>query len=426
MDNHLVRFAIAFLIGALIGIEREKANREDGARKSTGLRTFMLIAQAGAITAWLSVREAEPLYFVAGAVVCGALILAGYRSQLDGNPDGVGLTTEFAAFVTFLLGGLTMFQSPPLAVALGITTSAVLAYREVLHAAVDRMGWDDIYAGLKLLIVAFIVLPVVPREPVDPWGALNPYDMTWLVILIAGVSFLGYVIARWLGASRGTLITGLAGGLVSSTATTLSLSRRSRAKAPEGAHATLASGILISWAVMFARIVVTCLVVNVALAWQLALPMGVLALVALIGAFLNHRAGVRLPGDPGALRLRSPFSLSFAIKFAMLLAIVSLLVNRAQAVMDQRGVYAVAALAGLTDVDAITISMARGGEDMAIAVRAIIIAALANTLSKAALVRWSGNRALALRVLPWTLALVAGALVSIFALATRIGAHAAP
>jgi uncharacterized membrane protein (DUF4010 family) len=415
MDNPLVRFAIAFLIGALIGIEREKANREDGAQKSTGLRTFILIAQAGAITAWLSIQSAEPWVFAAGAVVCGAFILAGYRSQLAGDPTGVGLTTEFAAFVTFLLGGLTMFESPQLAVALGIITSAVLAYREVLHAAVDRMGWDDIYAALKLLIVAFIVLPVVPREPVDPWGALNPYDMTWLVILIAGLSFLGYAIARWLGPSRGTVVTGLAGGLVSSTATTLSLSRRSRAKIPEGASATLASGILVSWAVMFVRIVVTCLIVNGELARQLALPMGVMALVALIGAFLNHRAGVKLAGDPNALRLKSPFSLSFAIKFAVLFAVVALLVNRAQALMDERGVYAVAGLAGLTDVDAITLSMARGGENMLVAVRAIVIAVLANTLAKVALVRWSGNRALALRVLPSTLALVAGALVSIFA-----------
>lgn len=415
MESPLVRFAIAFLIGALIGIEREKVSREDGEKKATGLRTFILIAQAGATTAWLSVEAAEPWLFVAGAVVCAAFILAGYRSQLASDPDSIGLTTEFAAFVTYLLGGVTLFGNPQLAVVLAITTSAVLAYREVLHSAVDKMGRDDIYAGLKLLIVAFIVLPVVPREPVDPWGILNPYDMTWLVILIASLSFLGYAIARWLGPARGTIVTGLAGGMVSSTATTLSMSRRARARLPEGAVATLASGILVSWAIMFLRVVVTCAIVNPELARRLAIPMGVMALVAGITAFLNHRAGVKLPGDPQALKLKNPFSLTFAIKFALFFAVVAVLVNRAHAVMSERGVYAVAGLAGLTDVDAITLSMARAAESMQVALRAIIIAALANTLVKAGLVLWVGRGALARRVLPATAVLVAAAVVSFFA-----------
>ena len=412
VESYVLRFVITFLIGALIGIEREKANREDGADKTTGLRTFILIALAGGIAAWLSIETGAPWLFAAAAVVCGAFILAGYRSQLRVVPQSVGLTTEFAAFVTYLLGGVALYGHPELAVGLAIATSAILAYREILHSAVDRIGWDDIFAGLKLLIVAFIVLPLVPRDPVDPWGALNPYDMTWLVILIAGLSFLGYVVARWLGPRRGIAVTGIAGGMASSTATTLSLSRRARENASEGAAATLAGGILFSWMVMFLRVLVTVLIVNPGLARMLALPMGVLAIVACAGALWNHRAGTKLPADSKTLALRSPFSLRFAINFALLFAAVTLLVNRAQAMVSPSAVYGVAGLAGLTDVDAITLSLARSAEAQ-VAVAAITIAVVSNTVVKMGLVWSVGKRALARRVLPTALLLVVGAVASL-------------
>jgi uncharacterized membrane protein (DUF4010 family) len=315
-----------------------------------------------------------------------------------------------------LLGGVALFGYPQLAVGLAIVTSAVLAFRQVLHGAVERIGWEDIYAALKLLIVIFIVLPVVPRHAVDPWGVLNPYAMTWLVILIAGLSLLGYIASRWLGPGRGAVVTGLAGGLVSSTAVTLSLSRRSRAVPEAGVGATLASGILLSWAVMFVRVIVEAFVVNPGLGRQLLIPMVVMALVAAGGAWVGHRAGTRIPGAAESLRLKNPFSLSFAIKFALLFAAVAVLVNRAQELLSERAVYAVAALAGLTDVDAITLSMAREANHASsnTAVTAITIAVLANTLVKTGLVWWLGSRALAARVLPAAAVIVAGAAVSLF------------
>jgi uncharacterized membrane protein (DUF4010 family) len=409
VNNTLGRFVIAFLIGALIGLEREKANSEDGQSKATGLRTFILIALTGAVAAWMSTEMDTPWLFIGAAAVCALFLFAGYRAQLSVTPGAVGLTTEFAAFIIFLLGGVVLFGYPQLGVALAIATSAVLAFRRVLHRLVDRVGWDDIFAALKLLIVAFIVLPVVPREPVDPWGVLNPYVMTWLVILIAGLSFLGYLITRWLGPGRGTVITGLAGGLVSSTAVTLSLSRRSHDKGPVGATETLAAGILFSWVVMCLRIVTMCVVVNAALARELALPMGILALIAGAGGVYCQRAGVKVPAPAESLQLKNPFSLTFAIKFALFFTAVALLVNRAEALLSKSAVFAVAGLAGLTDVDAITLSMARGAYDASTAVVAIIIAAVANTLVKMGLVAWAGNRPLARRVLPATIGMVLGA-----------------
>lgn len=414
VDATLGRFAIALLIGALIGIEREKTQRQAG-ESATGLRTFILIAQAGAVAAWLSHEVQEPLLFVGVAVVCAVFILAGYRAHVRTAPTSFGLTTEFAALVAYLLGGVALFGYPQLAVGLAIVTSAVLAFRQVLHGVVERLGWDDIYATLKLLIVIFIVLPVVPRHAVDPWGVINPYAMTWLVILIAGLSLLGYVVARWLGPGHGSVVTGLAGGLVSSTAVTLSLSRRSRDADEAGVGATLASGVLLSWAVMFVRVIVEAFVVNPVLAQHLMVPMGVMALIAAGGAIVSHRAGVRIPGAAESLSLKNPFSLSFAIKFAILFVAVAVLVNRAQALASGGAVYVVSALAGLTDVDAITLSVAReaGHASVGTGVTAVTVAVLANTLVKTGLVWWVGSRGLRARVFPTAIVIAAGAALSL-------------
>jgi uncharacterized membrane protein (DUF4010 family) len=412
VENTLVRFGIAFLIGALIGIEREKTLREEGQTAAAGLRTFILIALAGAISAWLSDATHGPWIFVAGVLVCAFLIVNGYHSQLKVAPHAIGLTTEFAAFVTFLLGGATLLDAPHLSVALAIAVSALLAYRRALHGAVERIGWRDIFAGLKLLIVAFIVLPVVPRHAVDPWGALNPYKMTWLVLLIAGLSFLGYVVTRWLGPKRGVAFTGVAGGLVSSTAVTVSLAKQSRQSGSAGAASALAAGILLSWAVMFVRVIVMCVVVNPGLARQVAFPMAGMALIAAGGAALSQRRSDRSAQAPG-LDLENPFSLSFAIKFALLLAAIALLVNRAQALLSATAVYVVAALAGLTDVDAITLSVAGGSTPATTAVVAITVAVLSNTLTKTVIVWWVGKHALGARIFPVAGAIVVGAIVSI-------------
>lgn len=419
VDNILIRFVIAFLIGALIGIEREKVNRDGGEHSAAGLRTFILIALAGAVAAWLSVETGEPWYFVAATLVSAAFILAGYRAQLQKHPGAVGLTTEFAAFVTCLLGGATMFGAPQLAVGIAITMSAVLAYRTALHTAVERIGWADIFATLKLLIIAFIVLPVVPREAVDPWGVIQPYAMTWLVLLIAGLSFLGYVAGRWLGPRHGVAATALAGGLVSSTAVTLALSKQSRDNAAAGAAPTLAAGILLAWAVMFARVVVECAVINPALARAAALPMSIMAFVAVAGAIVNHRRGARFRCGTEVLRLRNPFSLSFAIKFALLFAAVAVLVDRANALVGERAAFVVAGLAGLTDVDAVTLSMARRGPSGTTELTAITIAVLANTLAKMGIVWWVGRGPLFARILPAAIAIVAGAVVALLFVALR-------
>jgi len=380
-----VEFGIALLLGALVGIEREKHKTEKTETVQTaGLRTFILLALLGACAGWLSHELATPWIFAAALLIAGAFVVAGYLVSTRKNPQSAGLTTEVAAIVVFMLGAIVMIGFSEIAIALGVVTATTLAYKDPLHEFVGKLGWDDVFAGLRLLIATFIALPLLPDRPVDPWGALNPYALWLLVILISGLSLVGYVLTRWLGPGRGALITGLAGGLASSTAVTLSFAREARSN-PRNTTA-LACGILLAWAVMFARVLVLVAVVNQALLAPLLVPLGLMGVVVggVTALFYFREPAGKLPATTKELKVSNPFSLSEAAKFAALFAIVLVAIKIAQWNFPPSGVYTVAAVAGLTDVDAITLSMAElaKGDAAQVAVTAIVIAALVNTAVK--------------------------------------------
>jgi uncharacterized membrane protein (DUF4010 family) len=412
-------FAIAILLGALVGIEREKRKAEEQEPGHiAGLRTFTLLALLGAAAGFLSKNLSSPWILAAALLVVGAFIVAGYFVTTRSSDGGKGLTTEVAAIIVFLLGALVMFGERELAIGLGVVTAVVLAYKQPLHGFVEKLGWDDVYAGLRLLIATFIALPLLPNQAIDPWGALNPYKLWLLVILISSLSLVGYVLTRWLGPARGTALTGLTGGLVSSTAVTLSFAEEAREK-PENA-AALVCGILLAWAVMFLRVIVLVAVVNRALLAQVLVPFAVMAVAASgYAAFLYFRDG-RVDGErpKGEVDVRNPFSLVEAAKFGALFAVVLLAVKIVQEHFPPSGLYAVAALAGLTDVDAITLSMsefAQSGEAR-VAVIAIVIAATSNTIVKCAMAFVLGGAELGKKLIAATAVALAAGLAAAFLL----------
>jgi uncharacterized membrane protein (DUF4010 family) len=418
LDFELARnFATALLIGALAGIDREKKKSLEGDVGIGGIRTFILFAQAGAVSAWLSQVLGSPWIFAATVGAVSAVVIAGYVVHARAKPNAFGLTTEIAAVGVCLLGGACVVGHPGVAVALGIVTSAALAAKQPLHRLVATLGTDDIYAGLKLLVATFIVLPLLPDRPLDPWGALNPYELWWLVILISSLSLVGYVTVRWLGGERGTLVTGLSGGLVSSTAVTLSFARRSREEGGARLAGALAAGILIAWGVMFIRVVVLVAVIHAPLVPRVLVPFAAMGLVTLLlSALLLARKGVGPASSEASqdVPLENPFSLTAAIRFGLLFAAVLLVVKVVQDSFPGRGLLGVAALAGLTDVDAIVLSMARlarAGSDPATAAAAITVAALSNTVVKAGLAAALGAPALGRKaMLATALILIAGGL----------------
>ncbi len=403
-------FLIALLIGALVGIEREKHKNNSHPGSFAGVRTYILFAQLGAVSAWLSVYLHTPWLFIAALAAVSVIVLSSYYLENKNSPVALGLTSELSAITVCLLGGAVIFGFAEIAVSLAILTSAILAFREPLHGLVSKIGADDLYAGLKLLIASFIVLPLLPNHSVDPWQALNPYKLWLLVILISGLSLVGYIAVRFFGSVKGTMITALTGGLVSSTAITLSFARSSKTETDSGAANRLVAGILLSWLVMFGRVLLIVTAVSMPLMQQLLWPLLGLALLtaALTSAFflLGHR--LQAASAATDLPVKNPFSLWSAIQFALLFALVLLLVKLAEHYAPGQGLYWLAALAGLTDVDAISLSLAdyaARSQALDLAATAIGIAILSNSVVKTAMVWAAGTRILALRISAATLVL---------------------
>lgn len=401
--------ATALFIGALVGTERSHHQR-DRSEGFAGLRTFVLVAELGALCAWLSRALAAPAVLVVGFV--GVALLSGlaYLVESRRSDADAGTTTEVATLVVFVLGAIAVLDAPLLAVALAIVTSALLALKGKLHSAVERISEVELLATLRLLFASFVVLPLLPNRPVDPWGALNPFKLWLLVVLISALSMVGYVAVRIYGAARGTLLTGFFGGLVSSTAVTLTFAKQSRE--PEAPIGALAGATLVAWTVMFLRVIVIVGGLAISALPSASLALGGMGLCAVLTGLVALRgAGAWSATGERDLGLRNPFRLRSAVKFALLFAAVLVVSKLAQQHAPGAGVYWVSALAGATDVDAVALSLlelvARGEATTAVVVRGMVIAAVANTWVKLALTLTLGDRRLFLRLIPPSLAISA-------------------
>jgi uncharacterized membrane protein (DUF4010 family) len=296
------------------------------------------------------------------------------------------MTTEVTALLVFIIGGLTAWGRLELAAALSVVVTLFLSLKSPLQDWVARLEREDIYATLKFAILAVIVLPLLPDQGYGPYNALNPRSIWILVIFISGLNFAGYVLSKIFEARRGILLTGLVGGLASSTAVTLGFSQRSREE-PRLSRAFIL-GIAAASVLMFGRVWVEVLVVNPDLSQRLVLP---LALPLFVGAtWCAYLYFTERPTEPGQVTFSNPFQLRPAIQFGLLFAGVLLLAEWTQDLFGSSGVYLSSLASGLTDVDAITLSLARlndaGQIDGQVAARATMLAAVSNTLVKGGMV----------------------------------------
>ena len=404
------RFGAALAIGFLIGLQREYAYGGPGRDLFAGVRTLALMGLVGC-TAALAADELNSAWpFVGIIILMGVLIAVAYFvSAWRGQ---VGLTTEVAALVTVLAGALCYWGYLPLAVAIAVTTTVLLSLKLEMDQFVQRITREDIYATLKFAVITAIVLPVLPNQTFGPppLDVLNPYKIWLMVVFISGISFLGYVLVKVVGSRQGIGLTGLLGGLVSSTAVTLSFSQRSQRDTELAKPFALA--ITVAWTVMFARVLVEVAALNVALLGVLWLPMAASAAVGLaycIYLYLSQRTD-----EEGEVAFSNPFELGPAVKFGLLYAVILLVSNAAQTYLGNTGLYLSSIVAGLTDVDAITLSVAElsrtaGGLTLSTASRAIVLAAMSNTVVKGGIVLTSGSPVLRKTLLPgFVLMLVTG------------------
>src|SRR5262245_878532 len=409
-DPLLLRFAVAVGLGVLLGLERERAKAGEG---GLGVRTFALIALAGAVAGyldeglglgWLSLG----LFAAVAALIVGLFVVTAWRGD-------TGLTTETSALLCFMLGLLCARGEVQLAAWVAVAMALLLSLKDWLHRLARRLEPNDVDATLKFAIVTLIILPLVPDQNYgpEPLNVLNPYKIWLMVVLISGLNFAAYVLVKTVGAEHGIGIAGLLGGLVSSTAVTRGFSQRSRQ--PREDASALAMGILLAWTVMFLRVLIMAAIINRALGLRLAVAMGVLCAVSLGGCWWLWRR--RKETKRGQIAAgANPFELDEAIKFGLLFGVVTFVAKAAQVYLGEAGLYLAAAIAGLTDVDAITLAMAdlakSDAQNVDIAARAIVIATLANTLVNSGMAATLGSRELRRVTLPISGALVAGGIAA--------------
>ena len=377
-------------LGLLVGLEREWVKDQ-----VAGIRTFALVTLSGALAALVAGTYGG--WVIAAALVClSMLILIGNLPALkSGGTGDMGLTTEFAMLVMFLTGMLPMLGHAVAATVIAGVVMVLLQGKEPIHGMVRRIGAAELKAIARLVLIGLVILPVLPNQDYGYYGVFNPFKIWLMVVLIVGLSLVAYLVGRIIGPNRGLLVSGLLGGLISSTATTASLSRQS--KETKASPPLLALVIMIASTVVFGRVIVEILAVAPKAGQTMVYPfLAIMVWMAVVsvGCWLLARKEIVKPpqGEP-------PSEMKGAVMFGLLYALVLLGVAVARHNFGQAGLFTVAAISGLTDMDAITLSTANlvnGNHiDPGTGWRIILTGGVANLVFKGIMVATIGSRALA-------------------------------
>jgi uncharacterized membrane protein (DUF4010 family) len=396
----LLNLITALAIGLLIGAERSWSARDgDEEKLSAGLRTFGLVGLLGGLAVLLAGHIGVAAW-VAMLAALAVLVTTAYFGDLRRGEQG--LTSEIALLLTFLLGSLALTENRVLAGGSAVVIALLLRLKEPLHTALKRLSGEELSAALKLLFISIVMLPVLPNRGYGPWEFFNPYAIWWMVVLITALNASAYTAMRLVGARHGLLLTSLLGGIVSSTVMTLTLARLHERRE---LFPLLAAGLLATSALMFPRVLLEVAAINRSLLPQLLWPLLGAALVYAGGAIYWWRRATadREQVDGAAPALKNPFEIGPALRFGLLLTAILLLVEAGRRTLGDAGIYLVALLSGVADVDAITLSLSRaaaGELQPTVAATGITLAAVSNSVVKAALIALVGGRQLALRTLP--------------------------
>ena len=376
--------AVAALAGLAIGAEREWSGHATGpAARFAGVRTFLLLGLFGGIGGWFATADLKPIAVV--LLLAGSeLTVVSYVIAARRSVDDIGGTTEVAALLVLAIGFIAGIGYMAIAGGLATVIVLVLAEKTRIHGMLAKVDEVELRAALQFAALALVVLPLLPEGPYGPWGGIRPRALWMIVVIFSGLNFLGYLARRTVGAERGYGVTGLIGGVVSSTAVTLDFARASRSDRTVGD--ALAVGVVGACTVLLPRVTVMSLVLNPPVARSLIpyLAPGFVtgAIILAIALRRPPKAGQQREDDGNPLRLRS------AIQMAVLFQIALTASALAARYWGNRGVLTSAVALGLTDMDALTVSMNHLGataESAALAARAIAIGVLTNTVFKAAL-----------------------------------------
>ena len=389
LSSAVVDLALAVGLGLLVGFQRESHAR------AAGLRTFALVTLAGAICG-LVTPAAGGWVIAAGLLAVAAL--AAVEHHVESSQGKSGLTTEMAMLTMYLVGVYLTVVENRVAVVLGGTVAVLLQAKAPFRRFMERLGGDDVRAIMQFALLALVILPLLPNEDFGPWRVLNLFEIWLLVVLIVGINLAGYIAWKFASADTGALMSGLLGGVISSTATTVTYARRTRGQ--DQATMIAAVVIMIATAIVLVRVIIEVAVVAPNILAGVAVP---IAAVFVLAVALSLVMWWRVRGKAADMpEQENPTMLRAALVFGALYAVVLLAVAWVEDWLGGAGLYIVAAVAGLTDVDAITLStaqMARVGQiDASTTWRVILIAFLSNLVFKAGIVAVMGSRRLLVTV----------------------------
>lgn len=398
LSDIFLRLAVALGAGLLIGAERGWRKREQAeGTRVTGVRTFALSGLLGGL--WALIGQDLGLVLLGIAFLAFTAVILISRLRASAQLHDLGATTVVAALLTFALGALSVLGDIAVAAAGAVVTAMLLGVKTSLHRWLSLLREEEMLAVLKLLAMSVVLLPVLPDKGYGPWQVFNPYELWLMVVLIAGVSLLGYAAIRIAGPQKGVLLASIAGGLVSSTVVALNLANLARSK--DSNHRLLAAGIGLAASTMFPRCLLVAGLLAPSLLPHLALPLGLATLGGFLASALVWPRGGSRDHQP-EIALGNPFEFMTALKFGLLLALVMLLATALRHWLGETGVLLLAAASGLADVDAITLSLARlAGAELEpwVAALGILIAATSNSLVKTAIAAAVGHRILGVYVL---------------------------
>lgn len=383
------KILLAILVGLLIGIERERRKRE-GDKAFAGIRTYPMISMLGMIAALL-VNIINVYVYI--AIFCGFSVLISISYFFAARRGDIGGTTEISMIVVFLMGSLIYHEFYVLAGIITVVIMILLTFKTEFHSFAGKIEKEDLFAAIKFAVITIIVLPLLPNETFGPLDVLNPRKIWYMVILIAGISFIGYILSKLVDSKKGIQLLSVLGGIASSTAVTLSFT--SRSKELPSLSRNFAAGIVLASTIMFPRVLLIIFVLNNSFAESLAIPFSIFTFSGLLASFILWRSSKK--DDTKDINLTNPFKLLFAIKFGLLFALILFISKAAQIYIGDKGIFITSFFAGFADVDAIALSIVNLVENnfsLDSATLAVVIATLANSLVKTTIAAVFGSKEL--------------------------------
>ena len=388
----LIRLLVTCGIGLLLGLEREYSALLKKEAVFAGIRTFVLLALTGFTGAALHFLMAPWVFAVIFLSVMG---LTGISYWITSKKGDIGATSELAGLLAMVLGAITFMGLIELSLMITVIVLVLLSTKMQLMKVIGKITQEEIYALVRFVVVALLIFPFLPDENYGPYNAINPREIGLVIILTSGIGFLGYVLMRIFGTDKGTLITGIIGGVVSSTMVTWIFARKSKEQTTLSALFTAA--ILAASTVMVMRVFLWVILFNKALLPGLLLPLGLLFLTAVGGTIFFYKRNGKNNSKKESMPLGKPLDLFQAFVFGILYIGIVLVIHYANEYFGEEGIFVTSGIAGTSDVDAITISiskMSKSTIEAHIAVNAILIATTCNTIAKFTIAFWAGSREL--------------------------------